>query len=356
MKLPYHAIPGPEIEIAGVAYRYFGGTSYLGLQTDPGFLDRMAHHVRQMGSHWGASRAGHLELTVYARAEAALASWLGSPACLTLSSGFLAARLLPEYFSASGYRRFFSPNCHEALLPAGCRRSPDWETLYREVHQHVSGPGGVIPVVFTDSVGGPAIGGPAWEQLDPLPRQCILVADDSHGLGISGPEGSGSWKPLAAKGFRELLLSGSLGKAMGVTAGVIAGPADRLADLRQTPYFSGASPAPPAGLATLTEGLENGWYRDRFRRLQELLAYFQEAIADVPHLSLVPGYPVITFRQPALAKFLRDNRVLITDFEYKAEAGASSPSRIVITAAHQVPQLRQLVELLHAFQGGGRGS
>lgn len=350
MKLPSDAIPGPEVRIDGTSYLYFGGTGYLGMQRDPEFLDRYASHTRAIGTHWGSSRAGNLVLPVYGRAESALAHWMGSPSCLTLSSGFLSGRLLSEHFNEGGFKRFFSPNCHEALLAEGGQRAPDWGTLYADLTKFVTDVSSSIPVVFTDTMGGPHHDGPVWQKLAPLPRECILIADDSHGLGVTGPEGSGSWKPLQRMGFRELLLCGSLGKAMGITAGILAGPSERLDALRNTSFFSGASPAPPAGLAVLTETLENGRYRDQFQRLSELLLDFQEAIEPLEFLNWVPNYPVITFRNRSLAEYLNTNRILFTDFDYSAEGGATSPSRIVVTAAHKRQHLDRLANALLSFE------
>ena len=350
MRLPCHAIPGPEIAIEGRTYLYFGGTSYLGMQTDPEFLEAAALHTREMGTHWGASRSGNVYLSIYPEAESRLASWMGSPSCLTMSSGFLAARLLSEYFRGPRYACFYSPNCHEALLAAGGERARDWDGLYKSLEAFLTGNSRAVPVVFSDTMGGPERGGPVWDQLGRLPGECILVADDSHGIGITGADGSGSWKLLSEMGFRELVLCGSLGKAMGVTSGVISGTSKTLESLQATPFFSGASPAPPAGLSALAEGLEKGWYRQKQTRLKELLRYFYGAVGHLELLQFSPDYPVITFRNRALAKYLREQHVVITDFQYKAEAGPSSPSRIVITSSHQVTHLRRLAGLLCSFE------
>ena len=102
MRINLDGIPGPEVQIGDTSYLYFGGTSYLGMQTDARFRKALAGFTVKMGSHWGASRAGNLVLSVYDKTEASLAMWVGSESCLTLSSGFMAARLLVEYFTTPG--------------------------------------------------------------------------------------------------------------------------------------------------------------------------------------------------------------------------------------------------------------
>ena len=349
MNFPSEAIPGTEILKEGSTYLYFGGTAYLGLQRDPEFLEMVSGSIRHLGSHSGASRVGNVELPVYKRAEGALATWIGSPSCLTLSSGFLAARLLAEYFVRQGYCCLFSPNCHEALLPPGSARQPSWDSLVRNLEEQTRENSQNLPVVFTDSVGGLKTPGPVWELIGQLSRDCILVVDDSHGLGISGPDGSGSWKPLKALGFNELLLCGSLGKAMGITAGIIAGSVVRLQELQKTPFFAGASPAPPAGISTLVQALEKGIYRDRLEELRSRMVFFLNRVRDLDFLTYQEGYPVVTFRNRELVRHLLKSRIVITSFEYPAEGETAYQSRIVVTSAHKKPQLCYLADVLSAF-------
>ena len=350
MKLNVSSIPGAELHVGDTSYLYFGGTSYLGMQSDPQFREILAEFTLKIGPHWGASRAGNLVLSVYEETESALSKWVGSEACLTLSSGFMAARLLVEYYATQGHPCFFSPNCHEALLPPGGKRAPDWNRLRKTLEQNISKTGKKTPVVFTDTVGGNEKPGPMWDILNSIPKECILVADDSHGIGICGRHGSGSWSALSEMGFSELLVCGSLGKAMAVTSGMVAGPAQILKKLRETPFFAGASPAPPAGLAALGVGLREGHYEKQHKRLLANITYFCQQTGDLHLFKSHPEYPVFYFTDPKLAAYLRGNRILITDFEYAAEAGTSSPKRLVITAAHQKGHLDQLVTVLGGFK------
>ena len=48
--------PGRSFTSNGVEYLYFGGTSYLGLQTHPDFLKGYAENILKYGSSHGASR------------------------------------------------------------------------------------------------------------------------------------------------------------------------------------------------------------------------------------------------------------------------------------------------------------
>lgn len=353
MSLQTQAIPGAELTFEGNKYLYFGGTSYLGMQSDMRFCKRVAQYIVELGTHWGASRSGTLGLEVYEKAEYLLASWLGSPSCLTLSSGFLAGRLLSEYFSSMRFPCFYSPNCHAALLPPGQKRFPDWKSLEEAARNSLLESPETPPVVFTDTVGSEVLPGPVWDLLKNLPIQCILVADDSHGLGVCGPGGSGSYQPLFQLGFREIVLCGSLGKALGITAGVIAAATDRIESMKNTPLFSGASPAPPAGLAAMADALEEGWYREKHRTLINNVRFLYSKTLSLNALHFQPNYPVITFNNPGLIQLLRENRFLFTDFEYSADGSTTPCSRLVISAAHQKRHLEELSQVLNSFSAYG---
>ncbi len=343
-------IPGAEYHLDGTNWYYFGGTGYLGVQVLPEFRNSVARYTREIGTHWGASRAGQLEPAVYQHAESALSEWAGSESCCTLSSGFLAGRLLVEYFDQKPFLRLFSPNCHAALLPARAKRAADWEEIRLELDRLAQSASGIQPVLFTDTIDfteGPT---PLLSTLASLESSnCILVADDSHGMGILGTNGSGSYTGLRQQGFQELIVCSSLGKALGVTAGLILGSASRLNVLRQDPLFAGASPAPPAGLAALCEALESGLYNRQRDQLLDNLSYFTRQAGNLPFLSGGPEFPVFLFRDDALAGFLAKNQIIVSHFQYAAERGDAA-GRLVITAAHSRSHLDRLATTLARFQ------
>ena len=347
-ELPQH--PGVSFKIQDATYLYFGGTAYLGMSSVPEFLDSLSRHTARWGAHWGASRIGNLRLDIYANAEAAVAQWTGSPAACTLSSGFLAGRLLTEAFPKKDYDLFFAPSCHAALLPAGAERFTNWDALRQALEHYAAHRSNRLAVVFSDTLDfsdGPASLLPV---LDSLPKAgVILVADDSHGIGITGPNGVGAYPELNSLGFDECLVSASLGKAMGVTAGVILGTQSRIAGLKTEPLFSGASPAPPAAMAAMKDGLEQGWYASQLKRLRENIDYVLAGLPPHPGLRFQADYPVITFQDPQLAKHLFHYGIVLTHFDYPAEAGSISPSRIVISAAHNRAHLDLLIRGLSEY-------
>lgn len=352
MKIRLDHIPGPQVEANGEAYLYFGGTAYLGMQHLHEFRTLLAEATLAAGTHWGASRGGNVVVDVYAEAEQRLAAWTGCEAALTLSSGFLAGRLVAEYFSGDSYGCFYAPSCHAALLRPGTTRAESWDALRTALEAFLQSYPNRQAVVFTDTIdfqGGP---GPVTDSLKALPTQrCLLVADDSHGLGVLGHDGRGAFDSLRELRFKQLIVSASLGKALGVTAGVVLGPAALLRELEQTPLFSGASPAPPASVIALNQALGSGLYSRQRERLRRNMSHFAASLGQVPGLQQIAGHPVWTFRDPALAEGLLGRRILVTHFDYAAEGTSGSPSRIVVTAAHSPQQLEQLALQIRDLRG-----
>ena len=351
MKLSIPSIPGPTFDHSGQRYHYFGGTSYLGMQLLPEFREMLARTTRELGTHWGGSRSGNLIPQVYEQAEGLLAAWAGSPAALTLSSGFIAGRLLSDYFIGAGYACFFGPSCHAALLPAGWERAADWDSLAAEIGRYEAGGAAMPAVIFTDTLDFSE--GPEFlaKRLGALARpRRVLVADDSHGVGILG-DGSGAYRALAAAGFAETLVCGSLGKALGVTGGLVLGPAHLLDRLREHPVFSGASPAPPAALAALSEALRSGLYASQLARLRDRIAYMDGAVSGTGILKAMENYPVYTFRSDALAEFLLSRRTVITHFPYPGDGPRTPSSRIVLTPLHHDEHIERLAIVLREFTG-----
>lgn len=341
-------IPGPEFKSQGTTWWYFGGTSYLGLQTLPAFRDLVADSTRYMGTHWGASREGPLEPAIYEEAEKQMAHWTGCEAACSVSSGFLAGRLLADAFSGEAYQCVYHPACHAALMPAGAARSRNLDHMVRQLEEARNN-SGVQPVLFTDTIDFTSGPEQICGQLAGIDLSgVILVADDSHGFGILGADGAGAYTDFAKLEADELIVCGSLGKALGITAGIILGRVGRIQGLRQLPAFAGASPAPPAGLAALSAALDSGLIREQRAKLQENIREFHNLVAQLPLVSGRDNFPVYLFSESILADHLASRRILVSHFRYSAESSGTA-GRIVLTAAHSSAQISRLAKYLLQF-------
>lgn len=339
-------IPDRTIMVDGKEYLYFGGTAYLGLQSHAPFMEIFLKNVQQYGLHYGASRKSNVALEVYPQAEDWLSQWVGSEACVTLSSGYLAAQLVVQTLLQKGHSLFAAPNTHTALLVHGVVQTQSFE----ELHQHIiltleENPKGKPPVVLFDTLDFSGGQFPNFEALRELPlEKIILVGDDSHGIGIVGEQGKGCYTMLKNLNPAQLMVCCSLGKGLGIQAGAVLGTADSIQMLRNTAFYGGASPALPAFMGTLLDA--GPIYRERRTAVMEHLELFKKSLHSLETFTHIEGHPSFEFSNPELAKSLEKNGFVFTNFNYPDKNGPIV-SRIVLSAYHLKEDILQLTNGLN---------
>lgn len=340
--------PGPEVKVNNKQYLYFGGTAYLGLQTDAVFQARFFQNIKKYGTNYGASRNSNIRLSVFEAAEQSLALRAGAESCLTLSSGYLAGQLLSNYFHAKGYQGFYAPNSHSALHQFRTTPFESYALLKKAVTKYIK-TNKKSPVVYLDTNDSEEACYPHFEALRSFPfEDIILVADDSHGFGILGSQGCGAYNALKKLKPKTLFLCCSLGKAMGIQGGAVMGKGESLTELRNTDFFGGASPAAPAALATLMESSDI--LQEKQETVKAYIEYFQQEVIESSIFYSIPGHPVFTFSEDSLTAFLEKKGILITNFNYPT-ADTPTTSRIVLTAAHSKAHIQALVQAINQYLG-----
>jgi 7-keto-8-aminopelargonate synthetase-like enzyme len=348
MRIQVTKYPGRFISHQGIRYNYFGGTSYLGVQLDPEFTDLAVKAIGQYGSNYGASRRSNVQFAIYEEAEAYLAEWVGSEAALTLSSGYLSGQLVANHFKTKAHCLFYAPNSHSALYAGGTKPYTTYTTLGIALREHLEKKNPETPVVFIDSVDFSGCNYPHFEILKTLPLEsCILVVDDSHGIGIVGERGSGVYRTLRSIPCRELVLCASMGKALGIQAGMISGERSRMEQMMASDFFGSASPAAPFYLAQFMEARHI--YERKRRDLQQNIELFRSLVGQGTLLNSMPGYPVFGYSNPELTDHLKRHKVIVTDFRYPTE-DTYATHRIVLTASHQNEDLMTLARAVKSFQ------
>ena len=339
--------PGRQFSFADREYFYFGGTAYLGMQTQQEFQGLLIDNIRKFGSNYGASRLSNVGMDIYEHAEQKLSKWVGSEDALILSSGYLAGQLLANQLSSLGHKLFYGPNTHSSLLIGGHNSYKDFNSLNSALSEHLESASNSVPVLLIDTIDLPDSKFPDFKALRDLPlSQCILVADDSHGLGLVGSEGRGSFKALKSLNPKEFYLCSSLGKALAIPAGAIFGKRQFITELRNTKMFAGASPPPAAYAAALIEAFPI--YRKQLKRLLDLIHYFLVKLKKPEAFDYMENYPVFLYKNPELGEFLLENDICTTFFNYPAEE-ESWQSRIVISAAHTKEDIELLADVINKF-------
>ncbi len=344
--------PGREFILNGKPYLYFGGTAYLGMQTDTEFQQLFAENLRKYGTNYGASRKSNVRLSVYEATENFLAQWVGAPGALALSSGYLAGQLVSSHFAADTYKRYLAPNSHSALtLPiSGNKREKPYVTytsLNIALREQLAKNKKVTPVLCMDSIDFSGASYPHFEGLATLPLEdIIVVADDSHGIGITGTDGGGVYNVLSNFRPKELVVCCSLGKALGIQGGAVFADHQRLSKLGDTPLFGGASPPGAAGMATLMQARK--LYDKKRQILHDRLATFTKVLGKASKLIHLPGHPSHGYSGKNLTCFLEKHGIIITDFDYPG-VNSGTTCRIIITAGHTSEDIKFLARCLEKY-------
>ncbi len=340
-------VPGRFIIENGREYLYFGGTSYLGLQNHDAFEALFIKNIVEYGMSHGASRKSNIRLTVYEEAEAYMAKWTGAEAAMLISSGYLAGQLLRDYFDDDAFAVFHMLNTHSALFRNRDKMSQSPSDLKNAIEAQIEENSSITPVLFLDTVSFSEDNYPDFKFLKTLPLdRIILVADDSHGLGIIGENGVGAYPVLNTLGAKEVLLCASLSKGPTVQAGVILGENNRLEKLKNRLHYGGSSPASPASMATLMQA--ETIYVEQRKKLSENVDLFLKLVENASFFKRTKGHPAFNYSDPQLTEFLEKNGILVTHFNYP-NPQAAVLSRIVISAGHTFEDIEELSGLINRF-------
>ena len=136
----------------------------------------------------------------------------------------------------------------------------------------------------------------------------------------------------------------SLGKGLGIQAGAVLGTSDSIQMLRNTAFYGGASPAPPAFMGTLLDAAPI--YRERRAVVMEHLELFKKSLHSLETFTHIEGHPSFEFSNPELAKSLEKNGFVFTNFNYPDDNGPII-SRIVLSAYHQKEDILRLANDLN---------
>ncbi len=340
----------------GKEYLWFGGTDYLGMAHHPGFAGLIREGLQRYGAHYGSSRNGPVEPAVYAAAEKQIADFAGAEAALTVSSGMWAGQLLCRVVGEV-IRKYYAddrlqvtvrlaPQTHPALWSerprAGQGSVGDW--LEQEIADIAAAPEDRVHLLCFDAVGSPWVSAPDLAPLQRIPpgRKVWVIADDSHGLGVTGAAGAGIYGALRRMEGLKPIVNASLNKAMGVPGGVIFSEERVVALIRATPWFAGSSPVAPAYLYAMEQLLVNGGYRRALERLQDVAERFRSGFPHLGRFSFLPGYPVFCSRIPGLHEHLLQQDIFVPCFPYPDPSDVPV-LRLVLNAMHSDEDIDRLI-------------
>lgn len=343
--------PHRTVQIQQKEWLYFSGTAYLGMQSHPDFLKLYAENLSRYGSNFGGSRHSNIRFKIIEEAEQLLANLATAPAAVTFSSGTLAGQILIQYLQQLQLSFYYAPNTHPALLQTSTTTPPfsysEWtkeitRLAHRQNHPFLLLCNAIDPLYATPT---------DFKWLWDLPKeqQYILVVDDSHGIGITGVDGGGFYQKEAIPDWVEVIVIASLGKAFGISGGVILGNKKRIAALQKTTFFSSSSPISPAALATFVAA--QPLYVQQRILLQKRIEQFnnKDSLTQMNSIfQYLPHYPVFYTEYSALASYLAKAEMMISQFPYPSSQDTPI-TRVILSAAHTEADIKQLQDVLNNF-------
>lgn len=334
--------PDRIIEIDQEQYLYFGGTAYLGLSTHKAFQELVIKNIQRWGTTYGSSRNANIKLTAYDDGEAFLAQHIKAESAVTVSSGMLAGKIVLDELNKETDCYFHFPNTHPAIkasnsLPLFMDGKINSRLLSIE-KENIT--------ILTDGVPSyqtKAIDLSVLKEISKN-KEITLVVDESHSLGILSENGSGIYSEIELPIKRKILVS-SLGKAFGLTGGVIASDTSFINQIKKLDTFISAAGMNPAFVQTLAEASEI--YKTQHQKLLENLIYIDSKLIKNENIKFDKIYPLIYIEIESITEILKANNIIIANFRY--QENSKDINRIVITANHKKEDLDKIIGILNDY-------
>jgi 8-amino-7-oxononanoate synthase len=350
----------PHIVVDGKPYLAFCSNDYLGLASHPQLVAALQKGAQQWGVGAGAAHLVSGHFAPHHQLEQALAAFVGKPAALLFSTGFMANLGVVQALVGKGDTVFADKLNHASLNDAMLLsraevkryRHGDMAQLAQMLAQAPSG----RKLIITDAVF--SMDG----DLAPLPEMLALceqhdawlLVDDAHGFGVLGEGGRGSLVHFGLAAPR-IILMGTLGKAAGVSGAFVAAEQvviDTLVNSARSYVYTTASP--PALAVALLESLKLIEQGDALRsHLRQLIASLRAGLVDLPW-QLMPSDTAIqplligdNHRALQLSEGLRERGIWVAAIRPPTVPQGTARLRITLSAAHSAADVDKLIGALH---------
>jgi len=353
---------GAHVTIDGQHVISFCSNDYLGLAADPALVAAAHAAVEQCGVGAGAAHliTGHHRF--HDDFEAAFARFVGKPAALLFSTGYLANLGVLTALLARKDEAFADKLNHASLVDAAQLSGASF-TRYRhndlaQLEGQLAASTAQDKLIVSDlvfSMDGDIA--PVDALLDLAERyDAWLYLDDAHGFGVLN-DGRGGLTERARASDRVIYLA-TLGKAAGVSGATVAAHASVIDWLIQKarPYIY-TTASPPLLAACLLESLRQiDAGEARRARLRRSIAQLREGLADMKLGALMPSdtpiQPLVigaNTEAVRLSQALLDRGLLVPAIRTPTVPANTARLRITLSAAHSADDVAQLVEALHAL-------
>ncbi len=251
---------GPRAIINGREVDYFGGTSYYALHADA----RLIEAAREAIAKYGIGPGNTIDTPPMKRLRSQIAEYFGEDDARVVASGYLSDMMLAHTLSPRFVMAFVDEKSHYSVydglrvtgkpIETFAHRDPD--DLRTKIAARL--PAGGTPLVMSDGVF------PVTGSIAPVDRYAavldeypggILCIDDSHGVGVLGENGRGTYEHFGLRG-PDSYFGATLSKAFGALGGFVTGTRDFIGQINRSDRIpEGASPLSIGAVAAAAEGL-----------------------------------------------------------------------------------------------------
>ena len=363
---------GPRVTIDGREYLNFSSNVYLGFANHPALREAAIKAVEKFGAGSGASRLICGSLAPHHELEEALASFKGTEAALTFSTGYAAA--LGTICSLVGkddmviLDKLVHASIVDAARLSGAKLRVFKHNELDDLEDKLKWASGVqsskfkvqsrLPriLVVTESVfsmdGDLALLRDIVELKDRY--GAWLMVDEAHATGLFGEHRRGLAEAYELTQRIEVQM-GTLGKALGASGGYICG-SRALIDLlvnRARSFIFSTAPVPAAAAAAkagiqLVESAEGD---ERRVHLWSMIDAVKNALTGTWKLPVIQSaiIPLIVGEENKaveIATTLRERGIFIPAIRYPSVARGKARLRLTLTASHSAEDIRALIAAL----------
>jgi 8-amino-7-oxononanoate synthase len=340
-----------DIEYNGCRFLNFSNNDYLGLANDAELVRYWQQGLTRYGAGSGASPLVTGFSSAHKKLEHQLCEWLGYERAILFNSGFSANQAVLFTLLKKGDHLLQDRLNHASLMEAGVLSNASMTRFKHNDITHLSQclDSDVPTLVVTEgvfSMDGDRAPLENIAQVLQTHTNTSLMVDDAHGIGVLGPDGSGSCR---LSGIHPELLVVTFGKAFGMSGAAImcrAEMGDYLTQFARHHVYSTAMP--PAQAYALSHAIKiiqsQQWRRDKLLELQHI---YQSYLGHLPNYieTVTPIKPFLmggTEKALKAAEAMRQLGIWLTAIRPPTVPVGSSRLRITLTAAHSIEQVKTL--------------
>lgn len=340
----------------------FSSNDYLGLSTHPRLISAFQNAVEKYGVGAQASRLISGTKSPHLKLEELIAEAKGTEAALSFANGYTTAIGVLSALLSKGDTVILDKLCHASLID-GARMSQanirvfphnnlkKLDRLLESSTQNAAPDSRIL--VVTESIFSMDGNTANLAEICTLTQKhgCLLMVDEAHSLGVTGPSGMGLAEELNLTHQIDFHM-GTLGKAAGVAGGYIAASRNWIdLILNKARSFIYSTAPPPAQAAAAQEAIEiirSSEGTTLRAKLWENIHFFHHntSLPQTPQSPIIPWLVGESEAALILSQKLNKDGFLIPAIRYPTVPRNTARLRITITAAHQQANLLALAKRL----------